>query len=196
MTDDDVSTRTCPRCGAEYLATVDRCADCGASLRDASDEDGEEVAYELDDWTPTQREDLGRQLDAEGVPWRLEGDELVVAEVDADLVEELIDAIDNPDALAVEDDEVDEGAAELLSTLYVASDVLQGDPRDSVAVVELLEAAEVAATSPLPYGLDGDVWAEVLRSCEALADLLGEDSDDEHVMVAAGRLRDVVRPLV
>jgi hypothetical protein len=62
--------------------------------------------------------------------------------------------------------------------------------------VELLEAAEAAGSSPLPYGLDGDVWAEVLRASEALADLLGEDSDDESVMAAARRLREAVRPLV
>jgi hypothetical protein len=169
------------------------------ALRDPSDAGTEdEVAYELDDWTQEQRDAAGRQLDAEGVAWRFEDDELVVTEADADVVEEVLDAIDNPDALPIEDGDGADGAgaAELLSALYVASDVLANDPDNSAAVVELLEAAEAAAAASLPYGLDGAVWAEVLRCCEALADLLGEGSREEDVVVAARRLRDALRSLV
>ncbi|MDQ3145441.1 MAG: hypothetical protein M3R01_00635 [Actinomycetota bacterium] len=190
----------CPRCAATYLPTVTICADCGVVLRDPSEPGAEdEVAYELEDWTPEQRRTAGRQLDAEGVAWRFEGDELVVAEADADVVEEVLDVIDNPDSLPIEDGdetEGDDGAAELLSVLYVASDVLVNDPDNSAAVVELLEAAESAASASLPYGLDGAVWAEVLRDSEAVADLLGEGSREEDVVVAARRLRDTLRPLV
>ena len=186
---------TCPRCGAQYLATATTCADCGARLRAEGDE-GEEVAYDLADWSAGQREELVASLAAEGVVARLEDTELVVAEADADLAEELIEEVDAPDALAAEDDDGDDGAARVLSSLYVTSDVLVHDPDSSAAVVELLESVEAAGSLPLPYGFDGEQWSALLRTADELADLLGEDADEEAVATAARRLREAVRPLV
>jgi hypothetical protein len=186
---------SCPRCGAQYLPTATTCADCGARLRAAGDE-GEEVAYDLSDWSPEQRDEVVAALAAEGVAARLEGTELVVAEADADLAEELIEEVDAPDALAAEDDDGDDAAARVLSSLYVTSDVLIGDPDNSAAVVELLESVEAAGSLSLPYGLDGDVWSGLLRTADDLADLLGADGEAPEVSAAARRLRDAVRPLV
>jgi hypothetical protein len=186
---------TCPRCGAQYLATATTCADCGARLRAEGDE-GDEVAYDLADWTAEQREELVESLAAEGVVARLEDTELVVAEADADVAEELIEEVDAPDALAAEEDDGDDAAASVLSSLYVTSDVLVHDPDSSAAVVELLESVEAAGSLPLPYGLDGDQWAALLRAADELADLLGTDAEASEVAAAARRLRDAVRPLV
>jgi hypothetical protein len=191
---------SCPRCGAQYLATATTCVDCGARLRPPGErpagEEGEEVGYDLGDWTPQQRDELVAALAAEGVVARLEETELVVAEADADLAEELIEEVDAPDALAAEDDDGDDDAARVLSSLYVTSDVLVGDPDSSAAVLELLESVEAAASLPLPYGLDGDVWAGLLRAADDLADLLGEGGEGPEVSAAARRLRDAVYPLV
>jgi hypothetical protein len=186
---------SCPRCGAQYLATSTTCADCGARLR-AEGEGGDEVGYDLADWSAEQREELVAALAAEGVAARLEDTELVVAEADADVAEELIEEVDAPDALAAEDDDGDDAAAGVLSSLYVTSDVLLHDPDSSAAVVELLESVEAAGSLPLPYGLDGDQWSGLLRTADELADLLGADADDTEVAAAARRLREAVRPLV
>jgi hypothetical protein len=62
--------------------------------------------------------------------------------------------------------------------------------------VELLESVEAAGSLPLPYGLDGEQWAGLLRTADELADLLGADADDTEVAAAARRLREAVRPLV
>jgi hypothetical protein len=186
---------SCPRCGAQYLATATTCADCGARLR-AEGEGGDEVGYDLADWSTEQREELVSALAAEGVAARLEDTELVVAEADADVAEELIEEVDAPDALAAEDDDGDDAAAGVLSSLYVTSDVLVHDPDSSAAVVELLESVEAAGSLPLPYGLDGEQWAGLLRTADELADLLGADADDTEVAAAARRLREAVRPLV
>ena len=186
---------TCPRCGAQYLASATTCADCGARLRGPVD-DGEEVAYDLADWTAEQRQGLVESLAAEGVVARLEDTELVVPEDAADLAEELIEEVDAPDALAAEEDDGDDGAARVLSSLYVTSDVLVHDPDSSSAVVELLESVEAAGSLPLPYGLDGDQWSGLLRSADELADLLGAEAEAPEVSAAARRLRDAVRPLV
>lgn len=161
----------------------------------ASADDGEGVGYELDDWEPEQRHELSAALEAEGVPHRWEGAELVVAEGDADLAGHLIDDIDHPDALPAEDDD-DDVAADVLSSLYVSADVLLATPDHPAAGADLVATALRASTLPTPYGLDDAVWAEVRRRAEALAALVAEDSDDGDITAAAHSLRQVVWPLV
>lgn len=188
---------TCPSCGAQYVGTAVACADCGAPLVSGPvlEPSDDEVGYDLGDWDDAERLELAGHLASAGIASRWEGVELVVLEEHADRVEELIDEIDHPDALEAEADD-DDGGAEVLSALYVAADVLKDDPTSAVAVLELLEAAERAAELGPPYGLDGDVWKELQRRSEALADLLGDQAGDDQVRQAAASLREVVRPLV
>jgi hypothetical protein len=188
---------TCPGCGAQYVGPKDGCAECFAPLvavvpLEPSDD---EVGYDLADWSDAERSQLARHLLGEGIASRWEATELVVRETDGDRVEELIDEVDNPDALDAEEPD-DDGGADLLSALYVASDVLQHDPGSAIAIVELLEASERASELGPPYGLDGDVWREVQRRSDTLADLLGAEADEDEVMTAAKSLREAVRPLV
>lgn len=189
---------SCPTCDARYVASATACAECGTPLTVGPvlvEGEAEEVGYDLADWTDEERAALATTLAAERLPARWEGAELVVRDGDADRVEELIDEIDNPDALPV-DEADDDGGAEILSALYVAADVLRHDAGAAVAVVELLEASERAAELGPPYGVDGDLWREVLRRADRLADLLGEEAPEEDVTAAAGELREAVRPLV
>ena len=160
--------------------------------------DEPEVGYDLADWSPEKRAELNGALAEVGVPARWESDELVVPEGDAELVEELIDEIglDEEDALEVEEDDGEDSGADVLSAFYVSSDILQHDPRNSQAVVELLEAVEVAGRIETPFGMEDEDWAEVRAVAEALADRLGDESDDEYVIEAAKRVREVVQPLV
>jgi hypothetical protein len=187
---------TCPACGAQYLRTaLVACAECGTPFGGTRLEPGDdEVGYDLADWFPALRAELVAALADAGTPHRWDGDELVVREVDAEHVDELIDRLDNPDAL---DEEEDDGAvgADVLSALYVSADVLQHEPDDTTAVVELLEAVERAPEVP-PYGIEGTTWRAVLERAGALADSLGDDADPEDVVAAARALRELVRPLV
>lgn len=150
----------------------------------------EEVGYDLGDWTDEQRAQLASELAAESVGVRWEHDELVVDEADSARVEALIEEIDGP--LADED----EAGADLLSALYVAADVLQHDPDDAPAIVELIDAAELASTSRPPYGLDPDVWRDLRDKASELAGLLGDEASKPEVMKAARALREAVHPLV
>lgn len=161
------------------------------------------VVYDLSDWTPEQRAELDRRLGGEGLPWPWEAAEaeasvlgchLVVHETCADQVEELIDEVDHPDALEV-DDAVDDGGAEVLSELYLASDVLIAAPTNGAAAVDAQRAAQLAATMAAPYGLDDHTWADVRRRSATLAQQL--TSGHECGVVGAARaLREAVRPLV
>jgi hypothetical protein len=179
------------------LASATVCADCGAPLQvspvlDASDD---EVGYDLGDWGDDERLRLAATLTAESLPSRWEGTELVVRDIDADHVEDLIQEIDDVDAIEADVDDGGAGA-EILSSLYVASDVLQSDPKASAAIVELLDACELASQLGPPYGLEKETWQEVQRRADTVAELLGEGAEDDDVAVAAKDLRDAVRPLV
>lgn len=158
-------------------------------------EGDDEVGYDLDDWGPVEWEALTSALLAERVAHEWREDEVVVPERWADLTEELIDAIDHPDALDL-DDAVDDGGADLLGNLYVAADVLSGDPAASGAVIEVLELAPVVAGRRPPYGIDGVTWTSVAEQLSQLAGLLEADADDEEVQSVAGALRSLLRPLV
>lgn len=197
-----MSVRSCPSCGSEYLAHVSVCADCRVALIDPTggaaaelDDASELVDYDLDDWTADQRTELTMALRGRGIPHRWEPGLLVVHADDMDEVEELIEDVDFPDALDPEDDG-DDGAAEILSALYVASDILVGDPDQPAAVAEVLEATDAAQSAGVPYGLEGATWAEILRRADALADLLAAKADHDDVQAGARALRDAVRPLV
>lgn len=155
-----------------------------------------EVGYELDDWLPEQQADLVARLATEGIPNRWEGTEIVVPEAWADRVEEVIDDIDHPDAIAAEDDDADDAGGELLGVLFVAADVLQHDPTDRAAVADMIEAAERADVDGVPYGLDLAVWDGVRRMSGEVADLLAEHADEERVAAAARALRDALREMV
>ena len=68
-----MSSRMCPACGAQYLAWVTRCADCGVALLDAGPSvldlpDDEQLVYELGEWTPARRTLLESLLGADGKP--------------------------------------------------------------------------------------------------------------------------------
>jgi hypothetical protein len=187
---------TCPSCGAQYVASTTTCADCGSSLAtdlhlEATDD---EVGYDLSDWSADERAQLAATLVQERIRCRWEDDEVVVRPDDADHVEALIDEIDEVEALGEEADA--DAGGDLLSALYVASDVLQHDPEANEAIVELLDAAEQAADLGAPYGLDHDVWKDIQLRTDALADLLGTEAEGADVMNAARALREAVRPLV
>lgn len=175
------------------------------------------VVYDLSDWDPGQRSTLDRLLTGEGVAYHWDHDEapaswmtpdavsgptsppamagqLLVGVAHADLVEELIDEVDHPDALDV-DDADDDGGGEVLSDLYVASDVLLGAPGSVTAIEDAQVAAAAASSSTAPYGLDDATWAEVRRRAGTLAEALAA-GDEERVVPAARALREAVRPLV
>jgi hypothetical protein len=187
---------TCALCGARYFNTaLEACAECHAPFgAEALAEGGDEVGYELADWDAHRRVELAGALARDRIAYRWEASELVVAEGDSDRVDELVDTIDNPDALAEEADD-GELAADVLSALYVSSDVLQHDPLVAAAVVELLEALERAPELP-PYGIEAELWDDVLGRATAVADLLADEADGDEVAAAARSLRELVRPLV
>jgi hypothetical protein len=198
-----MSVVACPSCGETYVSSAQVCADCGIPLADPADvapakhldPGDDEAGYDLTDWDPDRRGELVAALAAQGIAHRWDDGELIVREQDADAVELIIDELDNPDALDVEDDD-DDAAAELLSALYVASDVLAGDHANPGAVLELVDAEAEARDVDAPYGVAPATWDEIRRRAASLCDLLDAESGDDDVRNAARELRDLLHPLV
>ena len=198
-----MSVVACPSCGETYVSSAQVCADCGIPLADPSDvapathldPGDDEAGYDLTDWDPERRGELVTALVAQGIAHRWDDGELVVRERDADTVEPIIDELDNPDALDVEEDD-DDASAELLSALYVASDVLAGDHGNPGAVLELVDAEAEAREVDAPYGVPPATWDEIRRRAASLCDLLDAEADEDTVRGAARELRDLLHPLV
>ena len=126
-----MSTRYCPDCGAEYLATVTMCVDCLVPLHDdveaeqrveeVVDPEGkhEQTAYELAEWDPDNRVLLARVLDSEGIPHAWEATDLVIRQVDEQRVEAIMDDIDAGDGEEAEQVvyELSDWAPDLRATL-------------------------------------------------------------------------------
>ncbi|HEV3225316.1 MAG TPA: hypothetical protein VGZ52_00720 [Acidimicrobiales bacterium] len=173
------------------------------------DSDVEQVSYELADWDDDRRGQLTETLTAAGIEhaWDEHG-ELVVLEEDEDRVEAIVDAIEFPDQLAVDDDAelaAEEALAadgldpqDVLSDLFVAADRLMHDPLDHEGVLSLVDASRLAETLPLPYGFAPAVWNDLVAQARGLRDLLEEsgDVDDEKIIDQATSLRGALRNFV
>ena len=99
-----MATRTCPECGAQYVATVRRCIDCDVVLTDELAEDaagtggstaspvgdGDQVGYELAGWGNQLKVSLEGMLDKAGIARAWEAGALVVAAADEEAVDDLI----------------------------------------------------------------------------------------------------------
>jgi hypothetical protein len=91
----------CPSCGAQYVAGVRECADCGVELvpedpvTDLRVEEGHDLlVYEFEDWPEDQLAALELLLDGEGIPHSWEGTNLSVADAQEAEVDRLIDIVE------------------------------------------------------------------------------------------------------
>lgn len=115
-----MATRTCPDCGAQYVATVRRCIDCDVVLIDvvAADAagaepssaspmgDGDQVGYELAGWGNQLKVSLEGMLDNAGIARAWEAGALVVSANDEAAVDDLIATLEGGDIDDLDDDVV------------------------------------------------------------------------------------------
>lgn len=168
-------------------------------------EDDDDVEFDLTDWSPDERAVLGERLTEAGIAHRWhdpaggpEAGWLVVADVDADQVDDILDEVEFPDALeAVDDDGAsDEASYAVMSDLYVAADKLKKNPDDPIAGDDMVNAAAVAATAAIPFGVEIRVWEQVQSLATELSRLLDEDGDASTVAANAATLRDILSRFV
>jgi len=175
-----------------------------ADRADGGDGDGDELVYELDDWSPEMLERLDMAMAVAGIPHRFEeGGLLVVSGADEELTERVLDSVEYPDALPASadgdlPDSAGEADPELLSTLYLAADRLKRDPGDADGLADLLRALDQADADVPPYGVAKTLWATVVEAADDLADALTDEDDDrtEEALERASALRTTLRPYV
>lgn len=191
-----MSTNFCPTCGAEYVAGVDTCAECGTPLGDDVLGDAT-LVYEMEGWEPAERQTLDEMLETEAVPHRWEGDDLVVPEENEARVDELMDRLEFPEALEPAEGGDDEAVYAVMSELFVAADRIA---RDRVLDVDLagdfVTATANATSTPPPFGVEPSSWAQVQQLAEAIVEEIEAQADDDVIARDAASLRDLLRRFV
>ena len=167
----------------------------------ALDTDRAKIVYEVGGWSAGMQTSLAESLVVADVPyeWNEAGD-LVVYGDDEEMVDQILDAMPDPDdAERAEVDGLE--VQELLSALFVASGELARRPRDADAVIALDEHGTELENMGVPFGFEPPVWealvARVVRLREALDP--GDDGDelgDDELSGLARELRDELRRYV
>ncbi len=182
-----------------------RCWDCKLALADppeptlSLDDRSDEAGYELDDWPASARGKVTTSLEERGIPARWEpGLVLVVREVDAEAVDDLLDDLDDDDWPDEDDAADDDGRAahEAMGDLFVAADRLMHEPWDEGVGADLVDAAGRVTVNPPPFGIEPVAWAQVQELASAVVGDLDADSPEEVVVTDARTLRDVLRHYV
>jgi hypothetical protein len=156
--------------------------------------DDEQIAYDLTGWDELNRSALKTRLQDDMIPYGIDGDELIVNEIDEVRVDEAIDAILEPDAAPV----AAEARTEVMGELFVAADRLIHDPSDPEGRQVIEAGAEETAAHAPPYGMDRAWWkalGDQLRAFSSLLAVSAHDTD-QAVVDAATALRDELRQYV
>jgi hypothetical protein len=180
------------------------------------DPEEEQIGYDLAGWDDQNLGLLRARLDDEQIPFGIESGELIVREIDELRVDEVIDAIlepdaatssEDPDEVLVPDAVLDpdaglgtEARSEILGDLFVAADQLVHDAEDSDAIAVIREGATEAATHAPPYGIEKAWWRDLADRLDAFGRLVDApmsiEQSDNAVRLTASVLRDLLRPLV
>ena len=223
----------CPHCGAglnEPLGALGRegptCPECRRVANAPAHPyygSFDAVEYDFDDVTATDRAEASDLLVEAGIPYRWEGDYvLVVGPESEDAVDELFGQTDSADTFARApagtsgdepgsgpDDDVsddvsgddeepaewvaDEEAAEALSRLFDAADRLRHRPSDDDAAAELADAAGVVLIAPVPFAMNRVLWATAGMLGRQLLDLVEGGAESDDIEAGADALRAVLR---
>jgi hypothetical protein len=161
-----------------------------------TEDDHDELVYELDDWLPEERAQLGLLLDGQGIPHSWEGTDLVIPEADEQAVEPIFDAVDRtgsselPEAAEDADDEEE---YRTLSELFGAADRLAGDPADKNKRRDYVNAAAAVAQVGAPFGVSDQDWWQVRTRAQAISDSIELGADLDVVADGSATLRDILR---
>jgi hypothetical protein len=163
-----------------------------ASVRGAEERGEREASvYELPDWLPEQRAELGVLLDDAGVAHEWAGVDLVVSEADEAAVEALFDRVGG----VRDDDEDDESRYQALAELFHATSRFVNDPDSETKAAEVVVAVD-AADGPTPVGLDDATWWTIRTRARELAHAIESGAALDIVFGEASTLRDLLRDLV
>jgi hypothetical protein len=195
--------KVCPECGAEYVLSVAVCADDGTELvvaepdevevagdGAAKDPEGEQIAYEFEEWDNQSRVLLDQLLSGESIIHVWEGATLVVRAADEERVDELVEQVEvtNQPTLDPDKEQVvfeleewpDEKRSALTEPLEEAEIPFGFDENDDLVVLEDDEERVEAVLDQVDYNFSLDA-SEVAGDGDGDGDEVasaGDDGDD------------------
>ncbi len=164
--------------------------------------DGEPTTeYDLVDWSVTEIDTVSIALAGAGIPFRWEGQVLLVGTADEEVAEALLDDIESGEYVDVggaNPPAADEVSAEVLTTFFLAAERLRRDPRDPDGLDHLRRATDVADLDVAPFGITPKLWHRTVELAEELVDALveGDEPDHDAAMDSAAQLHELLRPHV
>jgi hypothetical protein len=181
---------------------VDAVIDEVMAAAEASLEAGrDKVVYEVATWSSALQQSLAQSLVVAQIAyeWDERGDLVVYAD-DEERVEEIFDALPDPDDPdLVGDDGIE--VQDQLSRLFVAAGHLAKRPTDSDSVVAAADVADRIEQISVPFGFEPAVWRNLVAQSTELRDALVEEDpaaqlDDDELMEKAATLRTFLRQYV
>ena len=156
-------------------------------------EETEQVFYDLSEWDDESCVTLLDALNADTIPYGLDGDELFIDAIDEKRVDEIVGALTSGVAPTVGGP----ASFEAMSELFVAADELSNDPDDKSATKAIVAGARAAAGASAPFGTDPGWWDGVVARAGALADLVETpNADADHIVELATAVRTELRPYI
>jgi hypothetical protein len=159
-------------------------------------EDDRGVEYELDEWSPADRQALTQALIEGEIPHRWEGTTVVVATDAEQTVDELLDAIEQG-TLVLTGTGSDGPPEGTLSALFTSADRLARNPEDGKGSDDIRALAGELDPARPPYGGSVNTWARIVESAVTLAGLVDEpELPSSDIIGTAQELRSLVRQYV
>jgi hypothetical protein len=172
-----------------------------AAAQAGLDPERDKVVYEVGTWSSALQQSLAESLSVAEIAyeWDERGDLVVYAD-DEERVEEIFDALPDPDDPdLVGDDGIE--VQDQLSRLFVAAGHLAKRPTDADSVVAAAEVADRIEQISVPFGFEPAVWRNLVTQAVELRDALTETDpeaqlDDEELMERSSTLRNFLRQYV
>lgn len=165
----------------------------GEDGRDGEDGGPDETVYELPEWLPEQRAELGLLLEESGIGYDWDGDDLVVPAARESEVEALFTRVGSiPDD---EDDDDGEARYHVIEEVFAATGRLAADPDSEERMADLMEwVGEVQG--PAPIGMDEVYWFRITSHARALAEAVEGDGGADVISAEATALHELLRTVV
>lgn len=181
--------------GAEGAAALGGApaVEAGTGSGTSGEVEGEKTVYELPEWLPEQRAQLGVFLDDAGIAYGWEGDELIVPAERESEVENLFGRVDGVDI--GESDEEDELRYQAVAELFAACGRLASEPADNTRRDTVAGWIDRSAGPPL-FGMDEVDWFRISSHARTLAAAIEEGEAADLVGREAAALHDMLRSVV
>jgi hypothetical protein len=160
---------------------------------DSHRDESEQTVYELPEWLPEQRAQLGLLLDEAGIAYEWEHAELVVPSDRESDVEALFPRIGGPDG--TEDEEGAELRYQAVAELFAACGRLASEPADEQRAEAVLHWTHESEGPPL-LGMDEVDWFRIMNRARILSGAISDGGDPDLIREQATTLHDLLRAIV